>query len=126
MKQVLNAAGVAYVQASELSQRAAQLAASMLALQTNFDEWMDARFLLSTAEKEQLEGMDHTFKATLSEAIANALLAGQIIAFAKEKPAKESYQNKDVLIFGSSQESYSLTSGKSSREEGLQILIRYS
>ncbi|MBL1409087.1 hypothetical protein [Sphingobacterium faecale] len=124
MRQPLNASGSAFVQANELAQSPADLAGSMLLLQTDFDQWMDERFELSSSQRTQIADMDPTFKATLAELIARELLAGRTIAFAKTGNT-EKLRDKDVYIFSSTQQSYSFDSDSMRKDEGLQILITY-
>ncbi|MFD2556021.1 hypothetical protein [Sphingobacterium tabacisoli] len=128
MKQPLNASGSAFVQAHELAQSPADLAGSMLLLETNFDQWMDERFELSASQRAQIANMKPFFKATLADAIAGELSAGRTIAFSKtnnEKRAPEELRDKDVIIFGSTRQSYSLGAAEIHEDQGLQILITY-
>lgn len=126
MKQALNASGSAFVQANELAQSPAELAGSMLLLETNFDQWMDERFDLSVSQRGQIAHMEPSFKAKLAEAIARELSAGRSIAFSKfNSEGKEELRDKDVFIFSSKRQSYSFGSAETSEEEGLQILVGY-
>lgn len=125
MKKQLNSSGTALVQAAELSQSRAELAGSMLLLQTDFDRWMDERFELSLRQKEQIANLPASFKSTMTETIAQELLAGHTVAFAKEETNKPEQEDKDVLLSRSQAKSYSFGSGDLEESTGLQIIIRY-
>ena len=125
MKQPLNGPGAATVQEQELNQNAADLARSMTYLQSDFSGWMDERFELSLRQKEQIANLPTSFKSTMTEAIAQELLAGHTVAFAKEESNKPEQEDKDVLLSRSQAKSYSFESGDLRESTGLQILIRY-
>lgn len=131
MKQVLNASGSAFVQATELAKSPAELAGSMLLLETNFDQWMDERFVLSSSQQAQIANMNDSFKAILAESIAQELSAGRSIGFSKDLTKSttlkgDELRDKDVIIFRTQQQSYNFDSGEINEGQGLQILIQYS
>lgn len=125
MKQPLNASGTALVQAAELMKTVAELAGSMMLLKSDFDRWMDERFVLSASQKEQIANLPTSFKSYMTDAIATELLAGRTVAFAKEESTDPEQEDKDILLSGSKINSYNFGSGRHEEGAGLQIVIRY-
>jgi len=124
MKQIFNAAGVAQVQANQLLLSPTDLAASMLALQTNFSDWMNTHFILSASQQSQIDTLSSLFKEELAHAIADELVAGKVITFAKDE-AKGGKDDKEVLMMYSSVRTYTFNTSSIQSDRTLQILIRY-
>lgn len=126
MKQNFDNAGVAQVQTSIIGLPAAELAAKVTYIRTNFKGWMRESFDLHPNQEQQLEMMPEYFAERLANAIADHYEQRIPVQFYKETRAEDDKKDfKDIILQGMDQVTYTLGSTPSVAIPELAIWIRY-
>src|SRR5690606_34828418 len=101
MKQNFDNAGVAQVQTSTIALPAAELAAEVTYIRTDFKGWMRERFDLHPNQEQQLEIMPDDFAQRLANAIADHYEQRIPAQFYKETRAEDDNKDlKDLILNG--------------------------
>ena len=101
MKQQLNTAGVAQVEATILALPQHELQQETALLRQNLSAWMQRHFELTPSEVRQIEEMPDKFQKALAKAISSTWENGGIVAFSKtgEKSEDEENENPKDIFF---------------------------
>lgn len=126
MKQNFDNAGVAQMQTSTIELPAAELAAEVAYIRTDFKGWMRDKFDLYPNQERQLEIMPDDFAQRLANAIADHYEQRMPVQFYKETRAEDDNKDlKDLILNGMDQVTYTLGSEPSVAVPDLAIWIRY-
>lgn len=126
MKKIFDNEGVAQVQTSIVGLPAAELAAEVNHIRTDFKGWIRKWFDLHPNQEQQLDIMPEDFALRLANAIADHYEQRIPVQFYKETRAEDDKKDfKDLILQGMDQVTYSLGSTSSVAVPELAIWIRY-
>jgi hypothetical protein len=129
-KQFVNNAGFAWVQSSVINLSDTDLAEEVAEIRRDPIGWVDRRFTLTVAQRQQLGDLPPAFLQSIADALADAWSRRELVLFNKEEqPILAEKQDdrslKDYIFERAQTQSYAIDTETLHNQETVSIQIRY-
>lgn len=95
MKHVFNNSGFAQVQAAILSLPTGDLLSEMQQMRSNFSQWLDGKFVLTSQQLQQLDSLQPQFRQSIADSVADSWEQRVPVIFDKQQPTAKTQSDED-------------------------------